>query len=135
MKILINVYVSVCQSGYLPKSTYAENSIPKNGTVVKMLGYMMDGYKFARNGVPVTMFVLMPSAGHFLHPAHRDPDEMVEVWLRSGTVIFENRQLIWASGAFERLPLHGAEDHALYALRNASVESASYKDIKNWFGP
>jgi hypothetical protein len=81
------------------------------------------------------LFILVPSADHFLHPAHRDPDETVEVWLKSGTVTFENRQLIWASGVFERLPLQRAEDHALYTLSNASVKSASYEDIKNRFAP
>ncbi len=125
---------SLTQSDYFPKSRNIENSPPQNAAVVKMLGYMMDGYKFARDGAPVKMFVLMPSAGHFLHPAHRDPDEMVEVWPGSGTVIFENRQLVWVSGAFNRLPQHSVEEHALYALRDASVEPASYEDIKNWFG-
>ena len=123
---------SLREPDYFSRSRYPE--VPKNGTVVKMLGYMMDGYKFAKDGSSVTMFVLMPSAGHFLHPAHRDPDEMVEVWLKSGGVIFKNRQLVWASGAFERLPQHSVEEHALYALRNASVASASYGDIKNSFG-
>jgi hypothetical protein len=109
--------------------------VPKNGTVAKMLGYMMDGYKYPADGVPVKMFMLMPSAGHFLHAAHRDPDEMVEVWLKSGTAKFKNRQLVWACGEFERLAQHSTDEHALYALRNASVAPASYGDIKIWFGP
>jgi hypothetical protein len=124
---------SLREPDYFSRSKYPE--VPKNGTVAKMLGYMMEGYKYAGDGVPVKMFMLMPSAGHFLHPAHRDPDEMVEVWLESGTATFKNRQLVWACGAFERLAHHSTEEHALYALRNASVAPASYGDIKNWFGP
>ena len=124
---------SLREPDYFSRSRYPE--VPKNGTVAKMLGYMMDGYKYAGDGVPVKMFMLMPSAGHFLHPAHRDPDEMVEVWLKSGTAKFKNRQLVWACGEFERLAQHSTEEHALYALRNASVAPASYGDIKTWFGP
>lgn len=111
--------------------TWADTS-PKNGVIVKILGYMMDGYQFAPRGSRVRMFVLMPSAGTFLHPAHRDPDEMVEVWVKAGTVAFEERQLVWASGKFERLVTSG-EDHALYALREASVAPALDQDIAGWF--
>ena len=125
---------SLGQPAYFSKSRYPENSLPKNGTVVKMLGYMMDGYKFVGDGVPVTMFVLMPSAGHFLHAAHRNPDEMVEVWPRSGTVVFKHRDLVWASGTLERVPGPSREEHAQYALHHASVTPASYGDIANWFG-
>jgi hypothetical protein len=118
------------QPDYFSRRAY---QVPRDGTVVKMLGYMMDGYKFVNDGVPVSMFMLMPSAGHFLHPAHRDPDEMVEVRLRSATV-FRSRELVWATGTFERLPTQSREEHSLYALRNASVSPASYKDIANWYG-
>jgi hypothetical protein len=126
-------WASLRKSGYVPISRHVENLTPNNGAVVKMLGYMMDGYKFAKDGVPVKMFILLPSAGHFLHPAHRDADEMGEVWPKSGTVIFKNRQLVWVTGAFNLLPEHSVEEHALYALRDASVAPASYEDIKNWF--
>jgi len=102
---------------------------------VRMLGYMMDGYKYARDGVPVAMFVLMPGAGHFMHPAHRDPDQMVEVWPKPGHVVFKNRELVRASGTFVRVPGPLREEHAQYALYNASVTPASYGDIANWFVP
>jgi hypothetical protein len=49
--------------------------------LVKMLGYMMDGYKPSSEDAPVNLFILMPEAGHFLHPAHRIPEEMVEIQL------------------------------------------------------
>ena len=124
---------SLGRPDYFSKSRNYENSFPKNGTAVKMLGYMMDGYKFVGDGVPVTMFVLMPSAGHFLHPAHRNPDEMVEVWPKPGCVFFKNRELVWTSGTFESVPGPPREERAQYALHNASVTPASYEDIANWF--
>ena len=37
---------------------------------VRMIGYMMDGYQPSRDGATVDMFVLLPEAGQFLHPAH-----------------------------------------------------------------
>jgi hypothetical protein len=126
-------WASLREPDYFSTSRYPE--VPKNGAKAKMLGYMMEGYKYTGDGVPVKMFMLMPSAGHFLHPAHLDPDEMVEVWLKSGTATFKNRQLVWACGGFERLSRPAREEHALYALRNASVAPASYADIKTWFGP
>jgi hypothetical protein len=110
------------------------DALPTNGAMVKMLGYMMDGYRFAARGSDVGMFVLMPSAGNFLHPAHREPEEMVEVWLKTGTVFFQERELVWASGKFERTR-GPVEDHALYALRQASVAPASQGDISRWFAP
>jgi hypothetical protein len=126
---------ALSQPGYFPKSRHPENLLPENGTVVEMLGYMMDGYKYARDGVPVAMFVLMPGAGHFMHPAHRDPDQMVEVWPKPGHVVFKNRELVRASGTFVRVPGPLREEHAQYALYNASVTPASYGDIANWFVP
>ena len=33
---------------------------------------MMDGYRPSRDGEQVSMFILLPEAGQFLHPAHRD---------------------------------------------------------------
>lgn len=108
------------------------DGLPENGSWVKMLGYMMDGYQFARPGTRVSMFILMPAAGHFLHAAHRNPDEMVEVWPMDGSVAFENRQLVWATGRFNRL-VTVKEDHALYAIREAIVVTAGKQEIAGWF--
>ena len=105
---------------------------PTTGAIVKMLGYMMDGYEFAPSGTEVKMFVLMPEAGHFLHPAHRIPDEMVEVWPKAGRVIFNSREMVWVTGRFERLT-SAREEQALYALRGALVTPASKPDITAWF--
>jgi hypothetical protein len=115
-----------------PSLRAEQNAPPENGAIVKMLGYMMDGYHFARNGSAVNMFVLMPAAGHLLHPAHRIPDEMVEVW-PEGAVVFKNREMVWVTGKFEHLA-NSKEEHALYALRDASVAPASQADLAGWFG-
>jgi hypothetical protein len=124
---------SLRQAGDFSEPNPVEAAIPNNGSVVKMLGYMMDGYRFVQDGAPVTMFILMPGAGHFLHPAHRNPDEMVEVWLKS-QVLFKSRELVRVEGTFERLPSRHAEGHSLYALRNAAAAPATKAEIRNWSG-
>jgi hypothetical protein len=68
---------------------------------VRMIGYMMDGYRPSRDGATVDMFVLLPEAGQVLHPAHRIPNQMVEVHPTHG-VVFHNRDLVWASGMLNR---------------------------------
>jgi hypothetical protein len=100
---------------------------------VRMLGYMMDGYMSIRDGESVEMFMLMPEAGQFLHPAHRIPDQMVEVWVKS-RVPFEERSLVWVSGVLTLTPRQNGE-HASYAMRNALVEPAIEGDLKRWFKP
>lgn len=107
---------------------------PGNGkSRVRMLGYMMDGYVSIRDGESVEMFMLMPEAGQFLHPAHRIPEEMVEVWPKI-RVPFKERSLVWVSGVLARAPKPSGE-HASYAMRNAAIEAASESDIKLWFRP
>jgi hypothetical protein len=106
--------------------------LTRDGAQVKMLGYMMDGYQFVNDGSPAAMFILLPNAGHFLHPAHRDPDEMVEVWPHSGKAVFKDRQLVWVTGRMIRLKRNPRGDQALYALRDAFVVPAAYDDIAKW---
>ena len=72
---------------------------------VRMIGYMMDGYQPSRDGTMVGMFVLLPEAGQFLHPAHRIRNQMVEVHL-SRPVVFHYRDLIWATGILNRTMEH-----------------------------
>jgi hypothetical protein len=68
---------------------------------VRMIGYMMDGNRPSRDREQVSMFILLPEAGQLLHPAHRIPNLMVEVWpLHS--VNFRYRQLVWVSGTLNR---------------------------------
>jgi hypothetical protein len=108
---------------------------------VRMLGYMMDSYgmdgrKPSQDGAPVRMFVLMPEAGHILHPAHRIPDQMVEVWLNS-LVPFRFRSLVWSTGNLVRTrgPHGWQDDKPLYAMANADVQPAVESDITLWFKP
>jgi hypothetical protein len=100
----------------------------------RMLGYMMDGYTPSRDGEPVKMFILLPEAGQVLHAAHRIPDQMVEIWLRHPAP-FAFRRLVWVSGMLDRAPPRRDFDEALYTIKDASVESASDRDITRWFRP
>lgn len=106
-------------------------------TRIKMLGYMMDGYMMdgytaSPDGALVSMFILMPEAGHFLHPAHHIPEEMVEVWL-SRQVSFKYRSLIWVSGVLGRSTGPSTSGTALFAIRDAKVEPATETDITRSF--
>ncbi|HWE51449.1 MAG TPA: hypothetical protein VG273_16775 [Bryobacteraceae bacterium] len=101
---------------------------------LKMMGYMMDGYRPAADGVQVRMFILMPEAGVILHPAHRIPNEMVEVWLRR-PVLFKFRDLVWVSGTLQATGNNPRGEMALYALKDAESETADQRDITRWFGP
>jgi len=98
---------------------------------VRMLGYMMDGYRPVADGAPVAMFVLMPEAGHLFHPAHRVPEEMVEVWLTEGTsVAYKDRDMVWVEGL-----LHRSEGRSMWAMTDAFVARADERAIAQWFAP
>jgi hypothetical protein len=101
---------------------------------VRMIGYMMDGYQSSRDGATVDMFVLLPEAGQFLHPAHRIPNQMVEVH-PSHPVVFHNRDLVWASGMLNRTIGSPGGEKAAYAMVAAQVAPASERDIGKWFRP
>jgi hypothetical protein len=101
---------------------------------VRMIGYMMDGYQPSRDGATVDMFVLLPEAGQFLHPAHRIPNQMVEVRPRH-PVVFHYRNLVWATGTLNRtMSIHG-DDKAAWAMIAAEVNPAAERDISKWFRP
>ena len=106
------------------------NSPPR----ARMLGYMMDGYTPTPDGSQVEMFILMPEAGHFLHPAHRVPDEMVEIWLTRPQP-FTYRRLVWVSGVLSRTPAPRQSGKASYVMQEAQVEPALQSDITRWFKP
>jgi hypothetical protein len=107
---------------------------PEGSQRVRMIGYMMDGYQPSRNGATVDMFVLLPEAGQFLHPAHRIPNQMVEV-RPSHPVVFHYRDLVWATGILNRtMSIHG-DDKAAYAMIAAEVSPATERDIGKWFRP
>jgi len=108
---------------------------------VRMIGYMMDGYQPVHDGALVDMFILLPEAGQFLHPAHRIPNQMVEV-RPSHPVVFRYRDLVWATGILDRTfgasrNTAGAPGNATaaYAIRAAEVTPAAQRDIGKWFQP
>jgi hypothetical protein len=104
------------------------------GARIRMIGYMMDGYRSYPGGTNVDMFILLPEAGQFLHPAHRIPNQMVEVWPRR-PVLFRNRQLVWALGRLNRTMGKAGEEKAAWAMGNADVQPAEPRDIPKWFEP
>ena len=95
---------------------------------VRMLGYMME--------TDGRMFVLMPEAGHVLHPAHRIPDQMVEVWPTTPAP-FRFRSLVWSTGILVRThgPHKRQDEKPLYAMQSAEVQPAVESDITLWFKP
>jgi hypothetical protein len=101
---------------------------------VRMIGYMMDAYQPSRDGATVDMFVLMPEAGQFLHPAHRIPNQMVEV-RPSHPVVFHYRDLVWATGPLNRTMSTHGDDKAGWAMTGADVNPAADRDIGKWFRP
>jgi hypothetical protein len=101
---------------------------------VRMLGYMMDGHRSTPDGESVNMFILLPEAGQFLHPAHRIPNRMVEVW-PAHPIAFRYRELVWTSGMVTRTIGNRRDDKAAYAMSDAEVTPASERDIGKWFSP
>lgn len=99
-----------------------------------MIGYMMDGYQPSSDGAHVDMFLLLPEAGQFLHPAHRIPNQMVEVRPRR-PVPFRNRQLVWAVGRLNRTVGKAGEEIAAWAMGDADVQLAETRDVPKWFEP
>lgn len=96
---------------------------------VRMLGYMMDRNQPARDGMPVTMFILMPKAGQFLQPAQRTPGAMVAIRLAHGqSVPFRFRSLVWTQGILRR-------GTAVYTMEEASAQPAGEREIGRWFTP
>jgi hypothetical protein len=103
-------------------------------TRVRILGYMMDGYKPVPDGAKAGMFILMPEAGHFLHPAHRIPEKMVEVWPVT-PLPFQYRRLVWVWGLLGRVSGVPRRDSALFAMSGAEIRPADNTAIARWFIP
>ncbi|HTA45441.1 MAG TPA: hypothetical protein VK789_23495 [Bryobacteraceae bacterium] len=101
---------------------------------VRMIGYMMDGYRPSSDGAPVDMFILLPEAGQFLHPAHRIPNQMVEVRPKH-PMPFKSRQLVWVSGKLDRTFGKPGEETAAWAIGEADVRPAQPQEISKWFQP
>jgi hypothetical protein len=101
---------------------------------VRMLGYMMDNERPIPDGTIVSNFVLVPEAGALLHPAHRIPEEMIDIRLRAGGVIrFQSRQLVWAEGLLTSCYVSDRSSEPLYCLTDAAVLSAEPGDISRFF--
>jgi hypothetical protein len=101
---------------------------------VRMIGYMMDGYRPSPDGTSVDMFVLLPEAGQFLHPAHRIPNQMVEVRPKR-PIVFKNRELVWVSGRLDRTVGKPGDERAAWAIGEANVSPAEPRDVTKWFQP
>jgi hypothetical protein len=108
------------------------------GRRVRMLGYMMDGYgdghRPSQDRATIRTFVLLPEAGHILHPAHRIPDQMVEIW-PNRPATFRFRSLVWVEGLLARTATRPDAERALYAMTQADVQPAPQSDITLWFRP
>ncbi|HVW07922.1 MAG TPA: hypothetical protein VHC90_05040 [Bryobacteraceae bacterium] len=97
-----------------------------------MLGYMLGGYTPQQNGPMTSMFILVPEAGHILHPAHRHSDQMVEVW-PVRPVALDYRRLIWVTGTLRRRTGVVNREIALYTMTGAELEPAAETEIARWF--
>lgn len=120
--------------GWPDLEEYARHPVGEPDARVRMLGYMMDGYQTYPDGAQLQMFILMPEAGQFLHPAHRVPNEMVEVWLGQ-PVPFKFRALVWVSGILQRTGNSPRDEKASWAMRDAETERAEQREITRWFAP
>jgi hypothetical protein len=109
---------------------------PGEAAQARMIGYMMEGYKPVPDDTPIENFTLMPEAGHLLHPAHRDSEEMVEVWLPLDMPVrYSDRKLVWVSGALRRKQGRIQDGVAAFTMSNAEVRLASERQISDWFAP
>ena len=100
----------------------------------RILGYMMDNQRPIPDGTSVSNFVLLSDAGTLLHPAHRIPEEMIDIRLRAGAVTqFKSRQLVWAEGTMTSCYTSSRGTEPLYCLTDAAVLGAESSDINRFF--
>ena len=105
-----------------------------SGTMIRALGYMMEGNLPVGDGEIVQNFVLLPDAGNAIHPAHRFGDEMIDVRLDAGNEVrFAQRSLVWVWGTLRMLPGDPLGHEPLYVLENARTEPANKADIQKYF--
>jgi hypothetical protein len=101
---------------------------------VRLLGYMMDTGTVIPTGKQVREFALMPEAGTAMHPAHREPNAMISVQLRYGTVAeFKHRQLVWAEGLLSPSACSDCNGEPAHVLREAQVSPANTSDVRKFF--
>jgi len=101
---------------------------------VRMLGYMLDDLRRPHEGNRADIFILLPEAGQFLHPAHRIPDQSVVVW-PTYPVVFRYRQLVWVTGVLSRALRSPGDDLPAWAMTFADMSPADERDIGRWFRP
>jgi hypothetical protein len=119
----------------LERPKHALNAGPiSSGTMIRALGYMMEGDRPVRDGDRVQSFVLLPDAGNPVHPAHRFGDQMIDVRLEAGNEVrFSGRGLVWVWGTLRMLPGDPSGHEPLYILENARTEPANKADIPKYF--
>lgn len=116
-----------------PRSLVARSSLFV-GSRAQALGYMVEGDRAIGEGRWVQDFVLLPEAGHFLHPAHRFGDQMITVHLEPDTrVRFSSRALVWVYGTFRASAGDPVGSKPLYALDRARVQAAERGEILKYF--
>lgn len=101
---------------------------------VRLLGYMMQDQRPLRDGERIDVFLLLPEAGHLLHPPHRIPNQTVVVW-SSDPVFFRNRELVWASGTLSKTIRRSGQDQPEWAMTFAAVAPAAEREIGKWLRP
>lgn len=117
-----------------PHSLVAGSSSLFVGSRVQALGYMVEEDRAIGEGQWVHDFVLLPEAGHFLHPAHRFGDQMIAVHLEPDTrVRFSSMALIWVTGTFRAAAGDPVGPKPLYALERACVQAAERAEILRCF--
>jgi hypothetical protein len=105
-----------------------------SGTLIRALGYMMEGDRPIRDGERVQGFVLLPDVGNAWHSAHRFGDEMIDVRLEAGNAVrFVERDLVWVWGTLQMLPGDPLGHEPLYILEHARTEPANQADIQKYF--
>jgi hypothetical protein len=116
-----------------PRSLVAGSSLFV-GSRVQALGYMVEGDRAIGEGQWVQDFVMLPEAGHFLHPAHRFGDQMITVHLEPDTrVRYSSRALVWVYGTFRACAGDPAGSKPLYSLERARVQATDIEEIRQYF--
>ena len=139
--ILVGIDIRTDLSGLRSSAPFDDKGVPlvswpelnkQTAHPARMIGYMMDASTPAMDGARVDVFILLPEAGQLLHPAHRNPDQMVEVRTAS-PVVFQSRQLVWVSGMLTRTIGERGSGGAAWAMTAAGISQASQADIAVWF--
>jgi hypothetical protein len=106
----------------------------REGANVRILGYVLDGNSPAHDGEQVREFLLSAEAGHALHPAHRDPENTVDVILDSAHLFrFHFRELVWVTGRLHRAGPSLGDAVSRYVIEGATAKPARPDEIKQYF--